>query len=457
MIFSIPIPSTVELYACSTTPRVSASHSSSRISYFVKSLGCGEPRRPTRSSCLLFCASNPRETAERNSPSNVAAATPAVASSSTSDHHHVSPPPRSFLDARSEQDLLMVIQKEAEAGRLPINIAQGMAELYHNYRDAVLRSEHPKADEIVMSNMAIVLDRVFSDVQDPFQFSPYHTAIREPFDYYTLGQKYIRPLVDFRNSFLGNSSTFYEIEKKLEQGENIILMSNHQTEADPAVIALLLESTSSFIAENLIYVAGDRVITDPLSKPFSMGRNLLCVYSKKHMSDDPMLIDMKRRANTKSLKEMALLLRTGAKIIWIAPSGGRDRPDPVTKEWHPAPFDSSSVDNMRRLVEHAGVPGRIYPLAIMCHEIMPPPLEVEKEIGERREISFHGVGVSVGPAIDYHKIYSALDDPDEAKSMYSESLYSSICLQYDVLKSAIYGKQGLKASSSLVSLTQPWL
>ena len=34
-------------------------------------------------------------------------------------------------------DLLMMIQKEAEAGRLPINIAQGMTELYHNYRDAV--------------------------------------------------------------------------------------------------------------------------------------------------------------------------------------------------------------------------------------------------------------------------------------------------------------------------------
>lgn len=84
----------------------------------------------------------------------------------------------------------------------------------------------------------------------------------------------------------------------------MILISNHQTEADPAVIALLLESTNTFIAENLvtkicfnynydydvyiyisvlltlslvysvmqIFVAGDRVITDPLCKPFSMGR-----------------------------------------------------------------------------------------------------------------------------------------------------------------------------------------
>lgn len=93
------------------------------------------------------------------------------------------------------------------------------------------------------------------------------------------------------------------------QGDNIVLISNHQTEADPAVIALLLESTNPTIAENMvncfaylsiysilahcncikiriqnswhdqipiivlqIYVAGDRVVTDPLCKPFSMGR-----------------------------------------------------------------------------------------------------------------------------------------------------------------------------------------
>ncbi len=30
-------------------------------------------------------------------------------------------------------------------------------------------------------------------------------------------------------------------------------------------------------------MAGDRVITDLLAKPFSMGKNLLCVNSKKHM------------------------------------------------------------------------------------------------------------------------------------------------------------------------------
>lgn len=91
-------------------------------------------------------------------------------------------------------------------------------------------------------------------------------------------------------------------------------------------------------------VAGDRVLTDPVCKPFSMGRcslslvicsikssftvyyhilifemfyhirNLLCVYSKKHMNDIPELVEMKKRANNRSLKEMALLLR----YVWLS-------------------------------------------------------------------------------------------------------------------------------------------
>ncbi|CAN4128117.1 unnamed protein product [Withania somnifera] len=328
--------------------------------------------------------------------------------------------------------------------------------------------------------MALLLDRVFVDVKDPFEFSPYHKAIREPFDYYKFGQNYIRQLLDFRSSYVGNISVFSEMEEKLKQGDNVILMSNHQSEADPAIIALLLESKHPDIAENIIYVAGDRVITDPLCKPFSMGRNLLCVYSKKHMNDDPVLADMKKRANTRSLKEMALLLRGGSKLIWIAPSGGRDRPDPVTKKWFPASFDASSTDNMRRLVQHAGVPGHIYPLAILCYDIMPLPrrlvtvstmvvsvltlrvyisllayVQVEKNIGERRVVSFHGAGISVAPKIDFHEVAGALEDP-EAKVVFTKALYDSVNQQYNVLYSAIHGKQGLEASIPSVSLSQPW-
>ncbi|XP_017238530.1 glycerol-3-phosphate acyltransferase, chloroplastic isoform X1 [Daucus carota subsp. sativus] len=363
---------------------------------------------------------------------------------------------RTFLDARSGEELLSEIRREKDAGKLPSNVALGMAELYKNYNEAVLQSGDPKAADIVLSNMATVLNRIFMVVKDTFVFSAYHKAIREPFDYYMFAQDYIRPLINFRDSYVGNISVFNEMEEKLRQGDNVILISNHQTEADPAVIALLLESTNPYIGEGVTYIAGDRVVTDPLCKPFSMGRNLLCVYSKKHMNDDPELVDMKRRANTRSLKEMAKLLRSESEIIWIAPSGGRDRPDPVTNEWLPAPFDASAVDNMRRLMEHAGHPAHIYPVALLCHNIMPPPVKVEKEIGERRMIAFHGTGLSIAPPINYDKICDDCANPEEAKVAYSQALYDSVNQQYNVLRSAIHGKHGLEASTAAISLSQPW-
>lgn len=44
----------------------------------------------------------------------------------------------------------------------------------------------------------------------------------------------------------------------------------------------------------------------------------------------------------------------------------------------------------------------------------------------------------------------------QAKVAYTQALYESVSEQYEVLKSAIHGKQGLKASTPTVSLSQPW-
>ncbi|GAV84421.1 Acyltransferase domain-containing protein [Cephalotus follicularis] len=450
------------------TPRVSLSFSSSRLSSSSSSSSSCRGLVSFRSSgrpstticpCVLHSSSSSSKVKamaemvkDKESTVNVAVNVVASGSNDKETSHS-----RTFLDARTEHDLLSGIRKEVEAGMLPPNVATGMEELYQNYKNAVIKSGVPRADDIVLSNMAVAFDRVSLDVEDPFDFSPHHKAMREPFDYYMFGQNYIRPLVDFSNSYVGNISVFDEMEQKLQQGHNIVLISNHQTEADPAIIALLLEATNQHIAEKIIYVAGDRVLTDPLCKPFSMGRNLICVYSKKHMLDVPELAEMKRKANTRSLKEMALLLRGGSQIVWIAPSGGRDRPDPLTEEWYPAPFDASSVDNMRRLVEHSGTPGHIYPLALLCHNIMPPPLEVEKEIGEKRMISFDGAGLSVVTEISFRDIAAGCCNHEEqAKEAYTQALYNSVTEQYGVLKSAIHAKKGLQASIPSVSLSQPW-
>lgn len=49
----------------------------------------------------------------------------------------------------------------------------------------------------------------------------------------------------------------------------------------------------------VIYVAGDRVVTDALCKPFSMGRNLFCVHSK---------VRLQRRALVKRMEAQCVCL-----------------------------------------------------------------------------------------------------------------------------------------------------
>ena len=71
----------------------------------------------------------------------------------------------------------------------------------------------------------------------------------------------------------------------------------------------------------MTYVAGDRVVTDLLAKPFSMGKDLLCVHSKKHMDDVPEEKTKKMKQNLATIKEMQRLLNKGGMLIWIAPAG----------------------------------------------------------------------------------------------------------------------------------------
>lgn len=236
---------------------------------------------------------------------------------------------------------------------------------------------------------------MFKEFADPYTFPSYHKRILEPYNYYEFGQRYVASLTDFSRSLLGHPERWNRIASLLEKGENVVLLANHQTEADPGglgvtdalstvsaehvtstafagsdsgydmvipqsitvtgehdsglgkgcplatcmfiltqcgrthshlsncanpissstplhppathflpwaclpdcshlppsllpgVFALMLQDLQPKLATDVVYVAGDRVVTDALCKPFSMGRNLFCVHSKKHLDDVP--------------------------------------------------------------------------------------------------------------------------------------------------------------------------
>jgi len=149
-------------------------------------------------------------------------------------------------------------------------------------------------------------------------------------------------------------------------------------------------------------VAGDRVTTDLLAQPFSMGRNLLCIFSKKHVENPPELKSQKTKHNRNVMKKMQGLFKEGGKIIWVAPSGGRDRKG-EDDNYEVAPFDAKSVEMFRLLADKAGKTTHFYPLSMLTYPICPPPEQVGGDIGERRTVKWSPAGLHFGEEVDLEK------------------------------------------------------
>lgn len=243
------------------------------------------------------------------------------------------------------------------------------------------------------------LDLVKEQCLHPFHFSSYHERIRKPFDYYAFGVNFLRPLADSAHSSVKGLERLDAIEKALKKKENVILFANHQTEADPQAISILLEKTHPRIAEELVFVAGERVITDPLAIPFSMGRNLLCIYSKRYIDHPPEEKHTKQLHNKSTMERMRELLSEGGKIIYVAPSGGRDR---LSSKGivEVAPFDPQSIEMFYLMAKKAKKPTHFYPMALFTYNLLPPPENIQIELGETRHAKRVPIHLAIGPEIN---------------------------------------------------------
>ncbi|MBI3901106.1 MAG: 1-acyl-sn-glycerol-3-phosphate acyltransferase [Chlamydiia bacterium] len=250
--------------------------------------------------------------------------------------------------------------------------------------------------DLSASQLLLFLELITPHFSSPFSFQPYHQKIRHPFDYYQFGLDFIRPLIEENRSKVYGEDQLDQIEKALQSGENAILLSNHQTEADPQVISILLEKKHPKLAEKIIYVAGERVVTDPLAIPFSMGCDLLCIYSKRYIDHPPELKEQKRLHNKHTMEKMSRLLSEGGKMIYVAPSGGRDRKNKEGKI-EVAPFDPDSVEMFYLMAKKGGKKTHFIPFALSTYPLLPPPETVQKELGEVRIAQKSPVFISFAP------------------------------------------------------------
>lgn len=272
-------------------------------------------------------------------------------------------------------------------------ILQGFFEEYKKATAQTLSEE--EAIQIFRTLMELILKQI----NDPYPFAPYHQKVRKPFDYYAFGLKFARPLIDKSKCRVDGMKFAKDIVKALALKENVIFLANHQSELDPLIIDYLLQDTYPELGANIIHVAGERVVTDPAAVPFSLGRDLLCIYSKRYIDHPPELKEKKQLHNKRTMTLMSELLREGGKAIYVAPSGGRDRKNSEGIV-EVAPFDPQSIEMFYLMAKKAKRKTHFYPLALDTYDILPPPDTVQKELGEKRNVTFTGVRMAFGPEVD---------------------------------------------------------
>lgn len=273
------------------------------------------------------------------------------------------------------------------------------------------------------------LKNTLIQIKDPYRFSPYHKQILEPQNFYRFGVDFIKPLVDLEHSKLEGRDHLDQITKQLKANENIVFFANHQIEADPQVISVLLEPNYPDLAQFLIFVAGERVLTDPLAIPFSMGRNLLCIYSKRYIDHPPHLKTEKQLHNKKTMDLMAELLSEGGHAIYVAPSGGRDRMGP-SKKIEVAPFDPKSIEMFDLMSKQSSFKTHFYPMALYTYPILPPPETIQVELGEARRAQRSAVYLSIGPEIEMANLNDPSLDRKQNRQNRAQKIWSQVCMQY---------------------------
>jgi glycerol-3-phosphate O-acyltransferase len=277
--------------------------------------------------------------------------------------------------------------------------------------------------ESTMNRPDVTAARILTGIQygllygtgpNKYTFDVTHTAVRKgdlasadpETDFYQFGNDFFRSAMDLPHSVVTGLDQLKQAVAQIEAGENVVLLANHQSEADPQVVSCCLEMIQDKIpqaaelAAQVVYVAGHKVTTDALAIPFSMGRNLLCIHSKKHIDADKESKPLKQRQNLRAMSGLVNKLKNGGCLIWVAPSGGRDRRNVETGKVPLAPFDSKTIDMFRLMGNKSKVKTHYYTFAMVSYDLCPPPDTLEAGTGESRQVRFCPVGIAMGKEVE---------------------------------------------------------
>lgn len=92
-------------------------------------------------------------------------------------------------------------------------------------------------------------------------------------------------------------------------------------------------------------------------------------------------------------------MNEGGHVFWVAPSGGRDRPN-ADGDFVVSPFDGKALDMFKMVAMQSPKTTHFFPMAMHTHQLVPPPKTVSSGLGEARSAKRGRVSVAFLPEMD---------------------------------------------------------
>ena len=210
----------------------------------------------------------------------------------------------------------------------------------------------------------------------------------------------------------------------------MILFGNHQTEPDPQAIILMLEKVyPNWPADDLRGGASRDVRS--AGGPFQHGNQPALRLLQKACRNRPCDKGRENAAQPAHDEKNAAAAHEGGKCIYIAPSGGRDRLN-VHGRLAVAPFDPQSIEMSWLIGKKAEKKTHFFPLSLSTYNLLPPPSNVQQQLGEPRHAHCTPLHLAFGPEIEMADFPGAkLEERNEQKKKRAEYIWSLVAKNYD--------------------------
>ncbi len=131
---------------------------------------------------------------------------------------------------------------------------------------------------------------------------------------------------------------------------------------------------------------------------------------------------------------MSRLLEEGGKIIYVAPSGGRDRRN-AQGHIEVAPFDPDSIEMFYLMAHLAKTPTHFIPFTLATHDLLPPPETVQIELGEKRIAKRSPIHLAFAPSFNMeHPSFVKEKDKTTRRSMRAKAIWNIVHNTYKTLE-----------------------